>query len=78
MDDPRPAKYRSVVGYNDYVRNAVVNYLALTGHDIAIRYIYPKADLHAAVQDHDYLYLPFTEYWVEHSVKVCALQCGKT
>lgn len=57
-------------GYNDYVRNTVTSYIASTGHDLAIRYIYPKADLKEAVHDHSYLARPFTEYWVDDSLKV--------
>lgn len=69
-DDPRPAKYRKMEGYNDYVRNMVVNYEAKTGHGMAIRYLYEAADLQEAARDHAYTKLPFTEHWVDREVKV--------
>lgn len=70
LDDPRPMKYRNSPGYNDYVRNVTINYVAATGHDLTIRYIFPVANLRAAVLDHDYCQLPITEYWVQESTKV--------
>lgn len=70
LEDPRPNKYRHLEGYNDLVRNSIVNYCARTGQDLAMRYIYPKADLQTAVQDHFYLKRNFTEYWVDEGVKV--------
>ena len=54
LDDPRPEKFRNIAGYNDHVRSTVINCITLTSHDLAIRYLYPKADLQAAVHDHKY------------------------
>jgi hypothetical protein len=34
LDDPRPAKYRNMKGYNDHVRNTMVNYCSSTSMDI--------------------------------------------
>ena len=47
-----------------------MDYIAATGHDLTIRYIYRKADLQAAVRDHCYLERPFTEYWIDSHLKV--------
>ena len=57
-------------GYNDFVRNTVINYCSATSKDIAFRYAIQRADLTTAVKDHDYLDKPFTEYWVDTSVNV--------
>lgn len=73
VDDPRPQKYRNVGGYEDRVRNHVLNMCANTGMDITMRFLYGKADLRAAVHDHHYLRLQFTQYWVDKSVKVNVL-----
>ena len=40
MDDPQPPHLRNRAGYNDYVRSAIVNYCSVTGHDIAMQYLY--------------------------------------
>ncbi|XP_014678575.1 PREDICTED: uncharacterized protein LOC106818373, partial [Priapulus caudatus] len=69
QDDPRPEHFRHMSGYNDYVRNAVINYCAESLLDMTMRYLYPKVSLQAAVLDHDYLMLPFTEYWVDRSLQ---------
>jgi len=73
LDDPRPPHMRQLAGYNDFVRSAVVNYCSTTGQDLAIRYLYGKADLGAAVHDHHYLSRPFTEFWIDSALKVCDL-----
>ena len=65
LSDPRPAKYRKMEGYNSFVMNQTVNYLYQSENDLAIRFIWPKADLQEAMKDHDYLKLPFAEYWVD-------------
>ncbi|CAC5422087.1 MKL [Mytilus coruscus] len=62
LDDPRPAKFHNLKGYNDHVRNSLINFCSTTSMDISLRYIYPKADLQNAVHDHDYLERPFAEY----------------
>ena len=41
LDDPRLAKYRNMKGYNDHVRNTMVNDCSSTSMDISLRYIYP-------------------------------------
>lgn len=50
--------------------NLMVNYCSTTSHDVNLRYMFPKADLAAAVLDHSYLKKPFTQYWVLESLKV--------
>ncbi|CAH1780165.1 unnamed protein product [Owenia fusiformis] len=69
-DDPRPTKYRNMVGYNDYVRNAVINHCSNENHDITMRFMYPKAPVQYINNDHDYLKLPVLEQWVENGLKV--------
>jgi len=49
LDDPRPDKYRKMEGYTDCVRNAMVNYCANTSEDLALRYIFPRADLQVCI-----------------------------
>ena len=60
LDDPRPKKYRNWDGYVDHLNNATINFCAVTGRDITMRYGMPKteADLAAAELDHDYLKEP--------------------
>ncbi|XP_013391521.1 uncharacterized protein LOC106159688 [Lingula anatina] len=65
FQDPRPAKYRNKAGYNDYVRNLTFHFTSVSRIDVATRYAYPKANLQAAVMDHDYCQVPWTEYIVD-------------
>ena len=67
LADPRPAHLRNMPGYNDYVRSLVLNYCAAYQEDLTMRYLYPGADIQTAVEDHAYLVLPFTEYWVDRA-----------
>ena len=69
--DPRPKSAKLTVG--DKMSKAyalMVNYVYDTKHDINLRYMFGKADLQTASVDHDYLTKPFTELWVEQSIKV--------
>jgi hypothetical protein len=50
-----------MAGYQDFFRNMLVNYESHTGHDLAARYLYPKADMREAMKDHTYTKLPFGE-----------------
>ena len=70
LEDPRPMKYRNTPGYNDHVRNVIINYCSRSSKDIALRYIYRKADFQSASLDHDYLQLPFTQYCIDEAIKV--------
>ncbi|XP_062603717.1 uncharacterized protein LOC134265512 [Saccostrea cucullata] len=70
LSDPRPEKRRNCPGYNDYVQSIVTNYCSQSSNDISFRYMYGKANIQAAVKDHDYCQLPFTEHWVDDSIKV--------
>ena len=45
LEDPRPEKFRKMEGYTDLVRNVMINYCAYSSHDLALRYIFPQADL---------------------------------
>ena len=36
-------------GYTDFVRNAMVNYCANTSEVLALRYIFPRADLQVCI-----------------------------
>ena len=69
-EDPRPVHFRMWAGYTDHVNSLVTNYCWASSKDIAYRYLMPKADLRAAVLDHDYASIPFTEYWVDEANKV--------
>ncbi|CAC5380159.1 unnamed protein product [Mytilus coruscus] len=75
LDDPRPAKFHNLKGYNDHVRNSLINFCSTTSMDISLRYIYPKADLQNAVHDHDYLERPFAEYWIDNALMVTENEC---
>ena len=70
LDDPRPAKYRNMKGYNDHVRNTMLNYCSSTSMDISLRYIYPKANIQHAVLDHNYLEKSFAENWIDNALTV--------
>lgn len=75
LKDPRPEEYRNWDGYNDYVRNLVINYSASKRNaDLSIRYLFGKADIQAAQHDHDYLAAPFTSYWIDRAVTVTQRQ----
>ena len=69
-DDPRPQKMRMTEWYTEYSMNQIFNYEAETNHNLAIRYLFPAADLKEAVHDHTYTQLPFTEHWVDHKIQV--------
>ena len=69
-DDPRPAKFRNMNGYEDRFRNMLINYEAKSHHGLAFRYLFPKANLQEAARDHAYTKLPFTEHWVEYEIQV--------
>ena len=60
--DPRPKEFRNMPGYADFVFNATTNFCARTSLDLTMRYAYPRADLEAAVYDHYYLSIPFTQH----------------
>ncbi len=77
LDDPRPPQYRGKEGYNDYVRNHIINYVAQTGEDITLRYLYPAADVQAAAADHHYSLLPMTELWVDLANNVSQTEANK-
>ena len=51
-------------GYNDHVRNTMVNYCSSTSMDISLRYAYPK------VLDHNYLEKSFAENWIDNALTV--------
>ena len=77
LEDPRPPDMRSQPGYSDFVRNTIINYVAATQDDVAIRYLYEKADMQAASQDHDYCEIPYTEYMVDKSkCRYCRRSCS--
>ncbi|XP_062616798.1 uncharacterized protein LOC134278502 [Saccostrea cucullata] len=45
LDDPRPEKRRNMEGFEDRVRNILINYTAKSSADIAYRYLFKGADL---------------------------------
>jgi len=49
--DPGPEIYQNKAGYNDSVRNIVLNYCGNIGQDIAMKYLYLKADIQVAQHD---------------------------
>ena len=61
-DDPRPHIFRNRPSFQDEVRNKTVNFVFQSGLDITMRYTFQKADINIAVNDHDYLEKPFTDY----------------
>lgn len=61
-DDPRPLHMRNRPQYNDEVKMSVVSFCHASGMDIPMRYLFEKADLQAAILDHDYFHQPFTFY----------------
>jgi len=61
-DDPRPKIFRNRPSFKDDVKNKTINFVHQSGFDISMRYAFSKANLCAAVQDHDYLSRPFTEF----------------
>ncbi|XP_050388704.1 uncharacterized protein LOC126807882 [Patella vulgata] len=65
LDDPRPSAHRNKPGFEADVRNRVYNYCSTEQTDLTVKFLYPKADILTAVKDHDYLMLPFTQYWVD-------------
>jgi hypothetical protein len=71
LTDPRPPEYRNIEGYEDHVRSTVLNYCANTSKDITMKYMWERADLQAAANDHNYMDLPVTEHWVYNSY-VCS------
>ena len=69
--DPRPTAYQGGEDKNAKLYSLMVNYVYDSNHDINLRYMYPRANLQAAVDDHDYLDRPYTEYWIKNNVMVC-------
>ena len=77
LSDPRPEEFRNNEGYNDLVRNHIINYCACseTSNDIALRYAYPKADLQTAATDHLYETRPVTHFMVDRALQVFSIEC---
>lgn len=70
LSDPRPQKYRDNGGFYSHASNIVTNYCASSSLDLSFKYQVPKAFINLAVLDHDYLDLPFTEFWIDEAQKV--------
>ncbi|XP_052080749.1 uncharacterized protein LOC127718734 [Mytilus californianus] len=68
LEDPRPQKYRNMEGFTDHVRHTMINFCSQSSQDLTLRYIFPAADIETAQLDHDYLSLPFAEYWVDRTL----------
>eukprot|EP00105_Crassostrea_gigas_P029744 XP_011451771.1 PREDICTED: uncharacterized protein LOC105345344 [Crassostrea gigas] len=77
LEDPRPAKFRKVPGYQDYVRSLLINYCSMTSEDIALRYLFGKANIQVAAVDHYYTRIPVTEYWVDEANKITEADVGR-
>lgn len=45
LEDPRPAKHRNVQGYNDRVRNILINFCSQTSQSLAFMHLFKKADI---------------------------------
>uniref|UniRef100_K1P1G8 Uncharacterized protein n=1 Tax=Magallana gigas TaxID=29159 RepID=K1P1G8_MAGGI len=45
LEEPRPAKFRKVPGYQDNVRSLLINYFSMTSEDVALRYFFGKANI---------------------------------
>jgi len=54
------------------VNNTVTNYSFHSGSDLAYSYLRAKADPKSALQDHDFMKLPFAEYWIDNVNSVTA------
>ena len=52
--DPRPAEYRNMKYYQNFVRNVSLNFQYL-GNEMPICQLYEPANLYAVAHDHDYL-----------------------
>ena len=63
-EDPRPKKFKELPEENRLSRlaNATVNFSHLSGANPSCRYMFPRANLQAAVSDHCYLDKPYTAY----------------
>ena len=70
LDDPRPEAYRNCPGYEDHVRNTMINYCSNTSKNITMRYLWGKADVQSASLDHDYLKLSVSEQIVDSALAV--------
>ncbi|XP_041377937.1 uncharacterized protein LOC121390228 [Gigantopelta aegis] len=70
MSDPRPVEFRDQPGFEDRARSFIINYCSNTNQDLTMKYLYEKADILTAANDHHYLALPLTEYWVDKSLHV--------
>ena len=45
FEDPRSVHLRNVTGYEDRVRNMIINYCSWKSDNLAYRYLIPKADI---------------------------------
>ena len=53
--DPRPAKYRKLPSYPDFVKNLALNHSIQTGKHIPLLQTIPPADINGIDKDHDYM-----------------------
>ena len=60
--------------YKAYVETTLVSHCCSTSDNLAMKYLFPKANISAAVNDHDYLEKPYTEYWIDDSLEVRILR----
>ncbi|XP_063436783.1 uncharacterized protein LOC134718219 [Mytilus trossulus] len=61
--DPRPEKFRSVIGYNDYFRNICLNHSNIGSFPIS--HLFQPANLYAVAVDHDYFKLSPEDHWLK-------------
>jgi len=60
--DPRPQEFRNHPGFQDHVYNSTINFCALSGLDISLRYAFARANMVEAEIDHAYLKAPLRQY----------------
>ena len=77
LADPRPTEFRNRVGYADHVRNTVINYVSATEDDVAIRYLYARADVQQANLEHSYCHLPMLQHQVDRALAVTEQDAAK-
>lgn len=56
-----------------FARDKIFRYCQSSRSDIPLKFVFERADLHAAMVDHHYSKKPFGEYWVDRSLMVSKL-----
>lgn len=51
-------------------RSKILGYCSTTNRDISLRSLFDRANMSAAVMDHDYCKKNYVEYWIDRAVQV--------